>query len=185
VSNTVKLCQFNKDDWSKYINILCVKRLSDGAVFRVGDKTNFGVITSFGVLNNIEKPSERQIQVYFNHRNDWQWLSCVQHTKTPLFKTEDGKEIFEGDKYYAVHKRTFQNADSIAKNSVNKWNFSNGDWELFSSQEKAEEFILLNKPCFSYNDIAKLQVGQENNYFYIPKKKLEELAIKKFVEKQQ
>jgi len=69
--------------------------------------------------------------------------------KTPLFTTEDGVEIFENDKYYFINNG-FMCVKSFAENLGLLISA-----KTFHSKPKAEEYILLNKPCLSLNDLLK------------------------------
>jgi hypothetical protein len=75
------------------------------------------------------------------------WAEIIE-AKTPLFTTEDGVDIFKGDSYYLA-----SNDFCICYCSF----YSKPDlaYKLFSTKEKAEEYILLNKPCLSLNDVSK------------------------------
>ncbi len=78
---------------------------------------------------------------------------------TPILKTVDGVQIFEGDKYYFV---PVVDSDknypyfSLQCSVASEYDYSGKNGKDFSTKELAEEFILMNKPCFSINDIAKV-----------------------------
>ena len=88
----------------------------------------------------------------------------INKIKPVLFKTEDGVDIFETT---AVHWVVVTNK-SINKNvpyylyelkfckAHLKLDLKN-EYKLFSTKEKAEEYIIMNKPCLSINDIQKLK----------------------------
>lgn len=103
-----------------------------------------GILT--GYKNNIsgEFPFLRGTKPY---------LYCREiEVKTPLFTTEDGVHIFERDKYYIVFY-DFKVQEYNAKQDYIVWSESN--YKKFSTKEKAEEYILLNKPCLSLTEISK------------------------------
>jgi hypothetical protein len=118
-------------------------------IFTIGDKTTLGIITCFRLLDN-------KIMVDFDNKNSILLRSKqLQHIKQPLFTTEDGVDIFKNiDKYYtpiyivdkALNIR-YCEKDFNVKHSENV--------KYFSIKEKAEEYILMNKPCLSLNDIFK------------------------------
>ena len=95
------------EGWQKYWNIHSVKRLSDGEIFTIGDTIRIKKLNNDGRFE-ISK-------FYFDCNNEH--LLCnrekcgnghvnitkIEHVKQPLFITEDGKEIFEGDKYSYVN----------------------------------------------------------------------------------
>ena len=114
-------------------------------IFTIGDKTTLGIITCFRLLDN-------EIMVDFDNKNSILLRSKqLQHIKQPLFTTEDGVDIFENDSYYVATKEFY-----ILQHV--KANYGSGTSliaKYFSTKEKAEEYILLNKPCLSLNDIFK------------------------------
>jgi len=75
--------------------------------------------------------------------------------KPVLFFTEDGKEIREGDEYYYVLESI--NNCIIGKNNCTKFGISlnRKGIKYFSVKEAAEEYIILNKPVLSINDVQK------------------------------
>lgn len=66
-----------------------------------------------------------------------------------LFTTEDGVDIFKGDKYYYVTLlfNIEENHAFAGYYPANK----------FSTKKKAEEYVLMNKPCLSINDVNVLK----------------------------
>lgn len=136
-----------------YIN--SVKRLSDGEIFTIGDL----VFSKFwNTSGNIIKLELIGNNICYNIKNgnkeSCSTLSNLQIIKQQLFITEDGVNIFEGDSVF----RVFTNDWIIYE--VSNLNIS---WKhakvakslIFSTREKAEEYILLNKPCLSAKDIIE------------------------------
>lgn len=128
--------------------IYSVKRLSDGEIFTIGDQSKFGEITGF-LLDNYKIFS----QTLSCDRSCV--LSLLKKIEEPLFTTEDGVNIFESDEYYyTVSAPSFHH---ISKLSVKK--FENGFLKeyphnkRFSTREAAEEYVLMNKPYLSINDV--------------------------------
>lgn len=74
-----------------------------------------------------------------------------------LFRSEDGVDIFEGDKTCWINNWTVTNfAD---------WKRNNNKKELhFSTKEAAEEYILMNKPQYSLNDIIEVFDTKRSRY---------------------
>lgn len=94
--------------------------------------------------------------------------ACEDYIKsiTPIFTTEDGVDIFEGDKTCWINNWTVTNFTDWKRNGNTK--------ELhFSTKEAAEEYILLNKPCLSINDLS--------DYYYTGKKSLTLKKLKDLV----
>lgn len=135
-----------------------VKRLSDGEVFTIGDaikerttQTAYIIrfeITAYTLVAIIDSGSMRVMD---------SWRKVV--TKTPLFKTEDGVDIYEGDKITIVNTKDFRISNTdIPENHIRGhcrvWDGSDG-YLQFSSKQAAEEYIILNKPCLSLMDLKK------------------------------
>ena len=132
--------------------ICSVKRLSDGAVFTVGDKVVFHsteyfedsvvIIKDFFDRDEfIDVRSENNVVCSLNN---------ISHHKKPIFTTEDGKDIFEGDEYWCVHSYDFFLRDYIAETGI-----YNKNYKRFSTKEAAEEYIRNNKPMYTLKDIEK------------------------------
>jgi hypothetical protein len=140
-------------------DIHSVKRLSDGKVFNIGDNAttalnNYGTITAFEIYcNSMYIRTNGSIKGIFSCNIKDLIVSEL------LFKTEDGVDIFEGDKAYEcarngicydkAHKFNPLNSEKHNYNSIGK------DWVVFSTMEKAEEYILLNKPCICLKDLIE------------------------------
>lgn len=82
--------------------------------------------------------------------------SQIEHFKAskqrkPLFTTEDGKQIFEMQEYfdvclvdYSISKCMMKHRDPIEKDK----------FLPFSTEAAAREYVMLNKPIYSLNDIG-------------------------------
>ena len=167
-------------DSDEYINSLIkcdgnsihsLKRLSDGEVFTVGDKITYGRNTK-GEGKIIESIHFLYNKIYMKYTDDIckydDWLcKNFQHFKKPLFTTEDGVDIFKNTKFWYID-------NFIIKTYITK-EFSEieSSYKTFSTKEKAEEYILMNKPCLSINEVRKHLV------YRIKVSKLKELAKKK------
>jgi len=82
-----------------------------------------------------------------NNTNLNVFIKDAKKFKNPLFTTEDGVDIFEGDKFYTIDSNfeiqsTFGGEDEVS----NAW----------SSKEKAEEYILYNKPVLSLENVLDI-----------------------------
>lgn len=92
--------------------------------------------------------------------------------------TDDGKEIFEGDVYWAVDKKTFKYGRIIASDRT----YLNGKIRTiyFSTEDAAKEYVLKNKPfSISYqelmnrlHDYFKNPVMASENILHLSKEKL-------------
>lgn len=137
-------CLENPHDYS----IHAVRRLSDNVVFRVGDKgvVENGTITRF-------KVSDNKLFAYVSFANvGGEWDICLFNSlKKSLFTTHDGKEIFEGDRYWWLN------------NQVGNWDIweDKGDSKMvakgdvqFATRETAEGYVIRNRPMFSIDDVV-------------------------------
>ena len=145
----------NEGTWvsyDKFCKIHSVKRLSDGEIFTVGDKVKFQgngcsditIILKFELVNN---------KVHAHSGSASFHINFIHHIKKPLFTTEDGVDIYKGDKVWYINLHT----NNISKNhetvTSKYWDFKN--YKYFSTKEAAEEYILMNKPCLSANEVIQ------------------------------
>lgn len=127
-------------------SIHSVKRLSDGEVFTIGDKICQVKPLKSKSSWKIKEFSLKDIRCFIAGVN----ITCIEKQKTPLFTTEDGVDIFAGDSYW------FYNGDIMVEFSsayIKTGGILSGS---FSAKEKAEEYILLNKPLLSLNDLLSV-----------------------------
>lgn len=68
----------------------------------------------------------------------------------PLFKTEDGVDVYRGDNYVYVN---IDNNYSIHGNQANVHCGKKDEHKYFSTRVMAQEWVLNNKPLLSLNDI--------------------------------
>lgn len=143
-------------------SIHSIKRLSDGEIFTIGDKIIYNEIVptklkikSFQIFNN-------ELLVHKDCTMNTNKLYEIQHIKQPLFTTEDGVDIFENDTIHGVSNdwKVFSHFTNL-QNKIKSW----GIKPIFSTKEKAEEYILLNKPCLSYNEVLKAVSIKNKNTF--------------------
>ena len=201
----------------KDCEINSIERLSDGVVFTIGDRVRISKLKHDGSFVISEFYFDRTntnllcggVIAGNGHVN----ITKIEHSAIPLFKTEDGVDIFEGDAYWCVNtaphlwsifqqtakERTKLNKTVIAFKDVNlaqkyfdknkplfttsdgveiflgdtcwvvskEYNFQIANYRInnidmfhipaknwyFSKKKKAEEYITMNKPCLSLNDI--------------------------------
>jgi len=72
----------------------------------------------------------------------------------PLFTTEDGVEIFEGNEYWYIMDCVNNGKWEIQKKTAHGTGH-NSKHIRFSTKETAEEYILMNKPCLSLKDVVE------------------------------
>lgn len=121
---------------TEFWDIYSVKRISDNKIFTIGDSYEDLIIEKMfmsvdGNILTTYRPKAKQ----------------------PLFTTEDGVDIFEGDTIFGVNNdwKIFSHYTDL-QNKVKSW----GIKPVFSTKEKAEEYILYNKPVLSLNDYYSL-----------------------------
>ena len=158
-----------------------VKRLSDGEIFTIGDKIT-GKSKYNCTINTIELNPDYP-QIIFNRFDEGIDLINAKHIKKPLFTTEDGVDIYVGDNYFELIIPGFHNAQCVWNilpyegrcNLIYDQEGNRKHFRLwFSTKEKAEEYILMNKPCLSLNDIFNTVTWLDNS-----KKLLKELVKQK------
>ena len=157
----------NSNDWEEIIeknyerllykgNILYnVKRLSDNQEFTIGDK----VLNSRNELKTILGFVDTcNIQVELGTGNFVDYIDnlCnIQHYKEPILTTEDGYEMYEGDKVYFVEIGEYLHKGCEIVNSY-KYNYIlDKDFKFFKTKENAEKYIYENKPEFSRKQILE------------------------------
>ena len=136
-------------------DIHSVKRLSDGEVFTVGDRINhYGEYaknefsTKTYTLKEIYFIEENKLTFYVGKSFNLGAISASKY-KLPLFTTEDGVDIFKNTKFWYID-------NFIIKTYITR-EFSEieSSYKTFSTEEKAEEYILLNKPCICLKDLIE------------------------------
>ena len=157
-----------------YWKIHSVKRLSDGEIFTIGDIVKCedckGKITSLEIYDNDIYLNGIDNKMPFGYTlcNTLDCFEIPQKAKQSLFTTEDGVDIFKGDKYWKVNNYLNLSNRQKATGSTSDLNPA----KYFSTKEKAEEYILMNKPVLSLKDIEKLLCKNTSSYFLEKFKKL-------------
>jgi hypothetical protein len=147
---------------NKCWKIHSVKRLSDGEVFTIGDHIRLIKQSCYFKIESLEiNGNSITINKYLNT------IDCYTKYKQPLFTTEDGIDVFEGDKPWVA---CLNNDDD---EHIYQWRgqttgFLKGDspintLKIFSTKKAAEEYILMNKPCLSINDLKEIFIWGSNN----------------------
>ncbi len=144
-----KQVEKNKD-WTiletEKAKIISVKRLSDNEVFTVGDKMkmiNYVTIDHFAIVGDE--------MIAFHKSGARLPLGCLQKPiiEQPLFTTEDGKSIYEGDKFWVYSHYN----ESVSEQIAEKYHTIPHDKLVCcSTKERAQ----LYKPILSYTDIAEI-----------------------------
>lgn len=159
-----------------------VRRLFDGEVFSLNDKQGNLTITNFIIKDG-------KMYAHFAPAADRDLpLSDLKKPEKvvpqPLFCTNDGKANFAGDDYWKVWDNfTYTKYQSSIGAD---YNFSYIR-TTFSTEEKAKNFVLMNKPVLSVNEclsflktnFLRLQDGLPVNEHWFEVDKLKELAKSK------
>lgn len=153
-----------------YINckIHSVRRKSDREVFTIGDivehfrsPADKGKITKLSFTESYFLVEFEGTYEGVTPHKFFNCLSVIKHSKLPLFTTEDGVDIFKGDKYWFCRKNTFEGSniiEHIAKEGSDCG--SNGrDYYYFSTRQAAKEYIAKNKILFVTEDGVGLKLG--------------------------
>lgn len=166
-----------------------VKRLSDGEVFTVGDKikgydNDNGFIIShiwIGSSNDLVLANYPKNAKGFNRSC---FIKGAIKVKTPLLTTEDGVEIYQNSELWWVAV----NEDKEVHSSDETWSYGKFKWigsisdsknyKWFSTKEKAEEYVLMNKPCLSINEVMNITYNPTET-FTSTTNKLKELVKSK------
>ena len=130
-----------------YFKIHSVLRVSDGEIFTLGD--NCG-----GKFYNNRKITEINVEynkLWVHQKEGKTSLKDIYHIKSAIFTTEDGKDYFEHTTLPYVDIIDFK-ISSCYTDSVFYKNNKN-TIKLFSTREKAQEYVVLNKPCLSILDV--------------------------------
>jgi hypothetical protein len=135
-------------------------RRSDGVEFKVGDKVDTKIkksveIKSFSISN------DESMMANFGNEIGAASIELLSHAPTPIFKTEDGKEVFEGDEYFVVNK-VFE---MFIQNTKQYHIHERGRFKYFSTRETALEYIRWHKPQYSLDDLRRW----DESYWLSPK----------------
>jgi hypothetical protein len=159
-------------------DIHSVKRLSDGKVFNIGDNAttalnNYGPITAFEIKSNV-------MYIRTNNSSNSTFSCDIKDLKVskPLFTTEDGVNIFEGDSYHPVILYNLEYKGWFKAQKINKNKYTDAkSCIVFSTKKEAKQYILMNKPCLSLEDVGNI-ISFESYYFkeikLLVKKKVKE-----------
>lgn len=142
--------------------ITSVKRLYDNEVFSIGDKINFRGLYGnnsehkYDTIKGFELKQDGSLGVRYH--NGLVGIEKIQKYKEVLFTTEDSVELFGGERVFSV-------SDTLIIAVL--LNFSVEDFKkikgkIFAKKEKAEEYILMNKPLLSLNDLLSVWSSEKD-----------------------
>ena len=137
------------------VKIHSVKRLSDNEVFTINDKIFYGAEYTIHCIR-IDKEFNQGIEIWIEDGHCFLPLNQVKKVNSPLFITEDGVEMFDGDVVFCLHRNDDGNLSGvIADNvSVSKYPFDKSV-PCFSTLFAAKKFIKENQKRYSLNDIKE------------------------------
>lgn len=141
------------EDIRKRYLIRSVKRLVDNSILTLGNDTPKGRITKFEYAH-----PDGKMYIHYD-LGGWDYLSQVEKApiqeKPVLFTTEDGVSVYDIDQdlYWVLTASGWKT--ECSKLPPNPDNY-NKTWKAFSTAAARKEYVLLNKPCLSVNDVEKI-----------------------------
>ncbi len=144
--------------------IWSIKRLSDGEIFTVGDYFSYNktLSTSFKIKEITIDPKIGLIirgEGNYTASKASAFSKIVKAKRKKLFTTEDGVDIFEGDKYFAINSNCKEGElsyffiwDCDTKDKYNS-SYKHSWMKCYSTREAANQYIEWNKPIFSRRDL--------------------------------
>jgi len=153
------LIGYNVGNWEEFweeIIELCVPLGTKFKVYgiiytleRILENTNLIVISNLNV--EISASAVYKISEVNERFKSGMWVEYKE--PIPLFVTEEGIWIFEGDEYYFVDKELYS-IHGPRNTKDNYWHAEHHRYFLyFSTYETAQEWVIYNKPCLSIKDI--------------------------------
>lgn len=137
-----------------------VKRLSDGEVFSIGDKISFRGLYGnnsehkYDTIRGFDLKQDGNLGVLYH--NGLVGLSKIEKYRESILITFDGVKLFGGESIYSVTDDFQLCYTSIAT----KENIQG--IRVFAKKEKAEEYILMNKPLLSLNDLLSVWSSEKD-----------------------
>ncbi|AGO47536.1 hypothetical protein Phi4:1_gp003 [Cellulophaga phage phi4:1] len=144
-----------------------VRRLSDGAIFSVGDTVfkNDNTLKKWTIESFIRK--EKELIVYggsLRYTENIKFLKVVEKTS---FTSHDKVELDEKSEYYVVNDK-FNFIQGGSPQTYPSFTKNKTKYYIFSCKLKAIAFIKFKKPCISTEDVkkacAKLKISSGTTY---------------------
>lgn len=134
--------EYDVNSLLKTAKITSVIRKKDNVTFRIGDRTNFGIITGFVIDKILISPSRLKVgfsDVGKTVARRAEYLAHVEKFK-PIFTTEDDVDIYKGDEcWYALPRNTFEGGKFTLRKR--KCNGKAVEGKYFFHKENAEKYI--------------------------------------------
>jgi hypothetical protein len=149
---------------NSFYTLLCVALLCKKPLFKTEDSADIYKGDSFfwtnkngkGDLSFTQEARQGTTQVDSSQYLKFATREAAQvyiNSKNILFTTEDSVDVFEGKNYYYTNS-TFIIFEQLALKTIN---YKKKDNIIrFSTKAKVEEYILMNKPCLSLNDVFEV-----------------------------
>lgn len=145
-----------------YTEITSVKRLSDGEVFSIGDKINFRGLYGnnseykYDIIRGFDLKQDANLGILYH--NGLVGLSKIEKYKESVFTTFDGVEIFKNQSYWGLYTKTWllEYVDGGIDYDLEEDGLPDNTYLTFAKKENAEEYILMNKPLLSLNDLLSV-----------------------------
>lgn len=142
------------------ITIHSVRRNNDGEIFTVGDTIEYSYPDRDGIIvykkYSIEKIyllNNKDLIFYVGNGLNLGGKNLIK-VKSTIFTTEDNVDIYSGDKVYVVFSNYREGLFEITE--TNYKTYYRDSTKTFSCKEAADEYILRNKQCLSYNDVLDI-----------------------------
>lgn len=127
-----------------------VLRLSDNYIWTIGDQTQYGKINKFFLLQSHDENMSVECELGNCYLND-----LTKPKRIPLFYADNWKTpIYDQQQYYWVGYPVNGITHKIAHRGIT-YNFLE-EQKAFSTFEKANEYVLMNKADKSINDVLNL-----------------------------
>lgn len=156
------------DEWCEFhlekipISTIHSVKNSKGEVLQVGDEVCYrDSLHSFKInhfeLNNVSIDGYcESVNAPYKIPFAIDYLTKAEPKKEPLFKTEDGYEIFDGDNFWLVNNDLTKNR-LIGNKNIEKlrylYNTSQPFWRHFKIESNADKCIAENKKSISYKEL--------------------------------
>lgn len=128
-------------------SIFKIKRLSDNVIFTIGDVVDGFSYNSRAIEGFILCGHKIEIK---QHGGKSELEDIKKSKRTPLFRTEDGVEVFEGDTIYGINTdwKVFSHYTNLEA-KIKNWGIN----PIFSTEIAAKNYIKENKKKYSLKDI--------------------------------
>ena len=139
--------------WGSDVDIIQIRRPSDGEVFNLGDVVTSELICWENATIESFTTEGNCALVKYNTGGQFvtEYLRNIKK-RLPVITTKDGITLYEGDTWYGLHEFSKEGIITrTTRESDPKGRYEN--LTLFSTMEAAEDYVLMNKPCLSIQDV--------------------------------